>query len=161
MDKAAMLKAYIRQLPKDELIDLFISTMRKEEHEDRIPVSIFKAPLSTLELVVKYMKEELGYSNKKIALTLNRSAQNIWITYRNAKEKHPAKLEIRKSVHDIPVSVFADKELSTLESAASYLKKKGMDADEIAKILHRSRNTIVTVLDRAGKKFLMRNGNDK
>jgi hypothetical protein len=146
------MKAYIRQLPKEQLIELFMRTLAKEPKVVRIPLSIFSAKLSSLELIVKYLKEELGWSNKKIALTILRTPQNIWITYRNATEKYPGKLDIQETPYDIPISIFEDKRLSILESIGSYLVGKGLSYRQIANALHRDRNTVAAVYHRARNK---------
>jgi len=147
VDKEPM-KEFIKNLGKEELIELFIRTLRDEPEEVRIPISIFKAKLSSLELIVKYMRENLGYSNKKTALILKRTAQNTWITYRNAKQKHPDKLIIVESEYDIPLSIFEDTELSVLESIVLHLRKTLSDK-QVAKMLYRSSKTITTVYNRA------------
>ena len=152
MDSATVMKAYIRQLPKEELIELFMKTIKKEPEVVKIPLSIFKARLSSLELIVKYLKQELEWSNKKIALSILRSPQNVWITNRNADNKFPGRLNIQKSEHDLPVSIFADRKLSVLEAIVSYLIKQGLSYQEIAKHLNRSKRTIITVNHRAKKK---------
>jgi len=149
-----LLKRHIRQLDKEQLISLFISFLKKEPEEVRIPVSVFKAGLSSLELIVKYLKEELEYSNKRIALLLLRSPQNIWITYRNAKQKYDKKLIVKESPYDIPLRILADEKLSTLEAIVRYLKDTHkLKYKEIAEILHRNEKTITTVYYR-GKKRL-------
>jgi len=150
VDKAVM-KAYIRQLPKEELIELFMKALRKEPTTIKIPVSIFTAPLSSLELIVKYLREELEWSNKKIALTLIRSPQNTWLTYRNARNKFAGKLSVMKSEYDIPIEIFSDKKLSILEAIVAHMAKK-LSYDEIAVLLKRNKKTIITVYHRAKKK---------
>ena len=149
-----IMKKHIRQLSKEQLISLFMTYLRPKEEKTRIPVSIFSARLSSLELAVKYLKEELQYSNKKIALSLLRSPQNIWITYRNAKSKYPKPLKIRDSAYDIPIDVLADKKLSILETIVKYLRDTGkLKYREIAKILHRNVKTITTAYYRAKKRL--------
>lgn len=142
----------IQRLDKEQLITVFISLLKKEPMPVRIPLSVFSAPLSSLELAVKYMKESLGYSNKRIALLLNRSPQNIWLTYRNAAKKHPKKLLTEPSQNDIPVSVLAG--VSILESIVAYLKDtRGLGCSEIAVLLHRSEKTIKTAYYRSKKRL--------
>lgn len=147
------LKSYIRTLPKDELVDLFIRYIRKEPEVVKLPVSIYQARLSSLELAVKYMKEDLGYSNKKIALMLNRSPQNIWVTYRNAKMKYPARLSVMPSPYDIPIEKLADKRYSMLESIVKYMREAGLSNGGIARLLHRDKKTISTVYHRVQAKI--------
>ena len=150
MDKEYV-KKYIRELEKEQLIDLFMSYLREEPEVIKIPVSIFEVNLSSLELIVKYLKEELGYSNKKIALLLKRSPQNIWITYRNARTKYPKRLPVRESDHDFPFKIITDTDLSVLEAIVEHLSDTLL-AEEIAKLLHRSKKTVTTVHHRAKKK---------
>ncbi len=144
-----ILRQYIRKLEKGQLIDLFIRQLRGPE-EIKIPLSIFNRRLSSLEAIVKYLREELDYSNKKIALSLKRSPQNIWITYRNAKKKQPERLVVRESKHDMPIDSFDDK-LSILESIVMILKRNFSDK-EIAEIIKRDRKTVATVNFRVKKK---------
>ena len=151
MKNKELIKKYIRKLSKEQMIDLFMKQL-KEPDKLKVPLSIFNKELSSLEVIVKYLKEELGYSNKKTALLLSRSPQNIWITYRNTKRKHPEKLFIRKSEHDIPLSIFEDKQLSILESIVMHLKQSYSDK-EITNIVKRDKKTVATVYHRARKKL--------
>jgi len=142
------MKSYIRTLDKEKLIDFFMSQLG--EQTVKIPVSIFEAKLSSLELIVKYLKEEREWSNKKIALTILRTPQNVWITYRNACRKHPGKLKIKTSQYDLPIDIF-DNKLSMLEGVVMHLRKT-LSNEQTAKLLHRSPKTITTVYNRGRKK---------
>jgi len=142
--------AHARQLPKEKLIELFMSVLRDEPQEAKIPVSIFNKDLSSLEAIVKYLRD-LGWSNRKVALTLKRSPQNTWITYKHATKKHAEKLTVKASEHDLPLSIFENTRLSVLETIATHLKKT-LDYSEIAELLHRDKKTIITVVNRAKKK---------
>jgi len=137
-----------QQLSKEQLIDLFIDLLRKPEV--KIPVSIFKVRLSSLELIVKYMRE-LEYSNSKVSKILIRSPQNTWITYRNANNKHPEKLPVKESPDDLPLDIFS-KELSILESIVKYYRSRGYNNKQISLILNRKLGTISTAYHRAMKK---------
>lgn len=148
-----LMKQHIRQLDKEQLISLFMKYLQPREEKIKVPISVFSAKLSSLELIVKYLKEELHYSNKKIALLLLRSPQNIWITYNNAKNKYPKPLKIQESDHDIPIEVMADKKLSILESIVTYLKDTNkLKYKDIARLLNRNIKTITTVYYRAKKR---------
>ena len=142
-----LLKQQIRQLEKDELIELFINRL-KGPKVDKIPLSIFNKKLSALEVTVKYLKENLEFSNNKIALLLKRSPQNIWITYNNSKKKYSEKLIIRTSSHDLPLTIFENEKLSMFEIIVMHLKEDYTN-NEIATILHRNIKTIVTIVGRA------------
>ena len=138
-----LLKNQIRELNKDQLIELFITRL-KGPTVDKIPLSIFNKKLSALEVIVKYLKEELEFSNNKISSILKRSPQNIWITYNNSKKKHPKKLKIRSSNHDIPLSIFENEKLSMLEVIVLHLKESFTN-NESAMVLHRNIKTIETL----------------
>jgi len=146
-----LMKQFIRQLDKEQLIGLFLKQLQSPS-ELRIPLSIFNKRLSSLEVIVKYLKEDKQYSNNKIALLLGRSSQNIWITYNNSKKKHVQRLKIRVSRNDIPISIFENKQLSILESIVVNLKQSYSDK-EIADILKRDKKTIATINHRVKKKI--------
>ena len=54
-----------------------ILTFLKEDIQ--IPCSIFTKKLSPLETVVKYLKENIGLSNSKIADILQKDKKTIWL----------------------------------------------------------------------------------
>jgi hypothetical protein len=150
VDKELM-RQYIRGLDKEQLIALFIRHMQPREEPVKIPVSIFNAKLTAFESVVKYMREELQYSNAKVALLLIRSPQTVWLTYRNAKKKHPQKLTAVISDHDLPMTIFATNG-SIFAATVKYLKDQGVKNQEIARLLKRNVKTITTVYYRAKKR---------
>ncbi len=156
-DKA---KDYLNRIPKQQLIEMFLSYAEEKEkrcgikEEIIIPVSVFKVKsLSSLELVTKYLKENCGKKNKDAAKLLSRSQQVIWTTYSNSLKKFSQKLPVSYSRYDIPISVFSDKKLSMLESVVVYLKDSfRLSYSEIGKQLYRNERTIWTVYNRAKKK---------
>jgi len=98
------LKGFIDQLKKEQKINddilkkVFSDEILKSDivkpSPDSLPVYIFdNANLSALEAIVKYFREEMGYSNKKIALALNRNEKTVWATYRNAAKKQPERFK--------------------------------------------------------------------
>ena len=119
-----------------------------------IPVSVFEAKeLSALEVICKYLKEELEFSYNKIALLLNRNNRTIWTTYNNAVSKRKERLVVKESRFFIPVSVFVNRKFSVLEVIVSYLKEKfGLRYSEIAVLLSRNERNIWTVYNRFLKK---------
>ena len=53
-----------------------------------IPVEVFSnRKLGLLENITKYLKEEIGLSNKEIAGILNRDNRTIWMSYNRAKNR--------------------------------------------------------------------------
>ena len=119
-----------------------------------IPVSVFEAEeLSALEVVCKYLKEELDLTYNKIALLLNRNNRTIWTTYNNAISKREERLFVKESRFFIPVSVFVDRRFSVLEAIVCYLRDRfKLRYSQIAILLNRDERNIWTVYKRAMKK---------
>lgn len=119
-----------------------------------LPISIFEyESLSALEVICKYLKEELDIYYSKIALLLNRNSRTIWTTYKNAVKKRKEKLYIKESKFFIPLSILIDRKLSVLEAIVSYLKDNfNLRYSEIAVLLNRDERNIWTVYHRAKKK---------
>ena len=119
-----------------------------------IPISVFEAKnLSALEIVCKYLKEELGLGYSKIAALLNRDARTIWTTYQNALSKRKERLLVKDSKFHIPISIFVDRKLSVLESIVSYLKDNfSLRYSEISALLNRDERNIWAVYNRFRKK---------
>ncbi len=120
----------------------------------KIPISMFNVKvLSALELIVKYLKEDLKLTNIKISKLMNRSPQTIWTTYKNSIKKYPKELPVEASVYDIPISIFKERKLSILETIVSYLKDNfDLSFHNIAVMLNRDDRTIWTVYDRGKRK---------
>ena len=61
----------------------------KEDEFLGIPLSVLAdSKLSTLEIVVTYLRDEIGMSWNIIAERLHRNYKTIWTTYRRAKKKN-------------------------------------------------------------------------
>ncbi|MBS3114282.1 hypothetical protein J4448_04215 [Candidatus Woesearchaeota archaeon] len=119
-----------------------------------IPVSIFEVSnLSALEVICKYLKEELELNYSKIALLLNRNSRTIWTTYKNAFRKKKERLIAKESKLYIPLSIFKNRRFSVLESIISYLKDNfNLRYSEISILLNRDERNIWTVYNRYRKK---------
>lgn len=157
-DKISLISALIEQLKEKNI--------RKNRKDIRdilgIPVGIFSNKfLSTLEAVVKYMKENLKLRFVAIADNLNRNSKTIWATYRNASKKMPDKFSDCSEEIVVPFSVFSDRKYSTLESLVIHLKKMAMSNREIAKALNLDDSTIWTIASRAKKKSGIKNAEEK
>ena len=141
--------------PKDiiEQVNKLLNIQVKEEV--KVPISVFNNEyLSSLENIVKYLRENLLLSFKQIASLTNRNEIALAVTYRNAKKKMEAKFVVTEiSPYSIPVSILKDRNLSVLENVASYLKDTfGLTYHKIAVLLNRNDRTIWTVYQRAKKK---------
>ena len=117
------------------------------QQEIRIPVSIFNEKLGSLESVVKYLKENLGLSIKRIALILNRKEQSVRTTYLRAVSKLKGRLDV-SSYRKMPASILRDREKSVLESMVDHFLDGGFTIYQIASVLKRSYKTIWTIKDR-------------
>lgn len=124
----------------------------KQLEEIQIPISIFKTNLAPLESLVKYLKENLNYSHKKISFLLNRSNKTIWSSYNSAIRKKTEKFIIKKPKFLTPLSVFSNRKFSILESLVSYLKSQQLSFKQISNLLQKDYRTIWTVYNRAKKK---------
>ncbi len=140
--------------PKDiiERVNKLLKIEVKEEV--KVPLSVFKNNyLSSLETIVKYLRENLLLSFKQIASLTNRNPIALAVTYRNAKKKMEAKFAEEISPYSIPVSILQDRNISVLENVVFYLKNNfGLTYHKIAVLLNRNDRTIWTVYQRAIKK---------
>jgi 16S rRNA C967 or C1407 C5-methylase (RsmB/RsmF family) len=142
-------KKEITSLINKQIEDYFTSKYQKEQ-ELLLPVTIFKYKLSSLEIIVKYCRENLNLGFTEIAKLLNRNPKTIWATYNKAKQKFAQRIIPNKSKFFIPTFVFRQRKLSVLESIVVYLKHNyNLDFKSIAKLLNKSYSTILTVNRRA------------
>ncbi len=144
----------LESFSKDELtlFKKFLGFLKQERgQKDTIPISIFNTELSTFESIVKYLREEKEYSYKKISEILKRKTGPIGVTYRNAKKKFSAKLDVSDTSIVIPFSIFKQK-LTILEAVVLHLKESDLTFGKIAKLLKRDYRTIWTVYSRARRK---------
>lgn len=149
------LSTFLKVLEEKYLVSSkdIIELLRKEPDKDVIPVCIFKErKLSGLEVITKFMKENLGLKYSGIASDMNRNSGTIGITYRNARKKMSGGLIITSGI-DIPILIFKDRKLSVLENIVVYLRKNGMSLHEIAVLINRDDRTIWTVNNRANLKL--------
>ena len=121
--------------------------------EVSFPIGIFSNDeLSSLEAIVKYLKEDLRLKFSKIAKILNRSSKTIWATYQKSSKKMPSAFGIVSREIIIPASAISDRSFSTLESVVRFVKDLGHSNHEVGVMLHLDDRTIWTVHDRIKKK---------
>src|SRR3989344_5888045 len=112
-------------LGSEEIIGLVNKHLKVQVREEiKVPISVFNNDyLSSLENIVKYLRENLLLSFKQIGSLTNRNQIALAVTYRNAKKKMAEKFVVTEiSPYSIPVSVLKDRKLSVLENIAAYLK---------------------------------------
>jgi transcription initiation factor TFIIIB Brf1 subunit/transcription initiation factor TFIIB len=123
------------------------------EHEVLIPLSIWNDRLSALETVARYLHENLGLSFKRIAELMNRSEKTVWQAYNFSLRKLDRRLVVVEPTYLVPLSVFADRKFSNLESVVLFAKEQyNLRFSELGSILHRDQRTVWTVYNRALKK---------
>ncbi len=148
---------------KIELVSYFINELKRlhdvteqeiiGKKEVSIPVGVFANDfLSSLEAIVKYLKEELKLKFSKIGKLLNRSNKTIWATYHKAIKKMPSSFGAVSREIMIPVSAIANRSYSTLESVVGFIKDLDYSNHDVALMLHLDDRTIWTVYDRVKKK---------
>ena len=134
-------------LTKEDLISIYEGV-----EEIKVPLSIF-SKLSPLEAVVKYLKENLGLRFHEIASKLNRDSRSIWRTYHQAKSKSEVSFKLKKDETFIPISIFKNRDLSSLENLVVYLKiNLNVSVKEIGLLINKNLSTIWTAYNRSKKK---------
>ena len=149
-DKIILITHFIDELKK---IGAGIGSTSIHSKELSLPLGIFDNDvLSSLEAIVKYLKEEQKIRFSKIAKLLNRSSKTIWATYHKSIKKMPASFSISATKIFIPVSAFSNREFSILESLVGFIKDLDYSNHEVGIMLHLDDRTIWTVYDRVKKK---------
>lgn len=155
-----------KDLSKDdkiEMISFLLSELKRLHEVDEkeifhkkellFPIGIFSNDsLSSLEAIVKYLKEDLKLKFCKIARALNRSSKTIWATYQKAARKMPSPFGSVSRDIIIPASAISNRSFSTLESVVGYVKDLDYSNHEVGVMLHLDDRTIWTVYDRVKKK---------
>lgn len=143
-------------LSPEKIIELVSKSLKVAVKEEiKVPISVFNNDyLSSLENIVKYLRENLLLSFRQIGELTNRNEIALAVTYRNARKKMPAKFVVTEiSPYSIPVSILKDRNISVLENIVAYLKDTfGLAYHKIAVLLNRDDRTIWTVYQRAKKK---------
>jgi hypothetical protein len=122
----------------------------KYTDEIYLPVTIFQGELTPFQAIIKYLKEQLDLSNKKISRLLDRDIKAIWAASQLGENKP---LVFKEAQIKIPLSIFKDQELSSLEALVRFLKNLDMTYAEIARLLNRDQRTVWTVYSRAKNKL--------
>jgi hypothetical protein len=149
-----LIRGFLERLDKQKIVELFDRFLEKEKAEFRVPVSVISnRELSSLESIVKFLRENLRLTNVMVANLLGRSLQVTWTTYHNASKKMPRPIVSVASRFDVPLNIFRDSRYSVLESIVVYLKEhSGLSYHDIAQLLNRDDRTIWTVFNRASQK---------
>src|SRR3989344_415396 len=77
---------------RKKLFEEFINYF--QEKKEGIPTSIFTEKLSTLESIVKFLKDNKELHYKQIAEILKKNPGHLGVVYKNAKKKDSKNLDI-------------------------------------------------------------------
>ena len=123
--------------------------LKSISQQNGIPISAFRAELSSLEIIVRFLKDVEKKSFKEITLTLDRKLSTIYTTYKKSKKKHKQTLDVSDSSILIPFDLFKDRKYAVLELVIAHLKNvEKKSFKEIAALLHKHYNTITTTYRR-------------
>jgi hypothetical protein len=137
----------------------------KQNINNSLPISILNTvKLSSLEAIVKFLRENRGLSYIDVGKLLNRNSKTLAVTYAVAHRKMP-ELFSKDTDNDtkrIPFTAFS-KSLSILECICSYLKNSNPENSyaDIARMLNKDQRTIWTVCKRAERKSSEKNSSGK
>lgn len=147
-------------------LEIFIDVYKEERQKKESPqiqLSLFAhRKLGVLEIIVKYLKENLSLKYSKIAQLLNRDQRTIWATYDKAKEKEKDKFTLTEEKYSVPIIIFSDRELGPLESLTLYLKDElKLSFHQISSLLNRNYRTIWLSYNNSLKKKEGLNNNEQ
>ncbi|MBI4154802.1 hypothetical protein HY498_01810 [Candidatus Woesearchaeota archaeon] len=146
------IKNLISSLSDEERKEIIESFLKKRE--TGMPISVFRANISGLEIIIKYLREVEKKSFKEISKILNRKLSTVYNTYNRSKNKFNGELDISDYSICIPFNIFVDRKYSVLESIVAYLKVKDFSVNQISLLLNKNQSTIRTVL----RRYKIKNG---
>jgi len=123
--------------------------------KNSIPVSILRSEkLSSLEAIVKFLRENRKLSYNMMAELLYRKPKALSSTYTVAHRKMHATFStiIDDDKSRIPFTAFTNR-LSVLECICTYLKSQNHSYADIARMISKDQRTVWTVCKRAEKKL--------
>ncbi len=134
------------KIQPEQLLELISGKTKKED----IPLTAFNNDrLSSLEIIVKYLKENISKNYHEIALLLNRDDRTIWSTYNNSIKKNKSPLKIGETAVFIPLQIFSYRKKSVLETLVVYLKDNlDYSFTKISELLLKDYQTIYTTYRR-------------
>ncbi len=136
-------------ISKQDFSDLIL-----EKDEILVPLSIFSLGLAPLQSLVKYLKQNLRLKNKEISSLISRDSKVVWNSYNQANKKHPSIISVKKSLPNIPLAYFQNKEQTIFESLVCYMKEDlKLAVKQISQNLNKKPSTIYTVYNRVKNKI--------
>jgi len=128
-------------------LESFISVYKEQRQKNKslsMPLSLFSdRKLGSLEIVVKYLKENLSLNFSQIAAIINRDQRTIWCTYSKAVKKDKSLFKVGKEKYNVPFEIFSNRNVGPLEALVCYLKDNlKLSFKQISELLNRDYNTI-------------------
>lgn len=134
-------------------LEQYIQQKSAKTRPQSFPIEILKTePLSSLEAIVKYLRENENKRYKEISRLTSRNETSLPNTYKSARTKKSERLQITNPEKTIPFYIFS-KKLSILEAICNHLYSTGLKYSEIGKLIGKDQRTIWTVCNRARKKL--------
>jgi len=150
-----LLKIILQRLHQEQGLQLpeLIQTFQEAKQEASIPLSIFFSSLDPAEALYKFLKENEKLSFLEIARELHRDQKSVWATYQRSWKKKKQVFLIQDERYFLPLSIFKSRKYSFLESIVYYINSvHHLPNREIAKLLHKTPNTIAVLMKRARDK---------
>lgn len=112
-----------------------------------VPITLYTdREVGIMELTVKYLRENSGFSLSYIARIMGRDPRTVWALYSTATKKRPEALAPELTEFLIPVSVFMDRDKGALQAIVTYLKdRQGLRFSEIGRLMNRDPRIVCTV----------------
>lgn len=116
----------------------------KKKSEAEIPIELFSnKELGTMEILVKYLKENRSMKLGKIANLVKRDNRTVWSSYNSSKKKFPLSFSEYQNSVQIPVEIFANRKLSPLEALVMHLKETlDLSITKISDLLNKDYQTV-------------------
>lgn len=158
LNSRQLLRELIHHLQSEQHLELeqVVQMYQEASSELSIPLSIFSHKLPPAGALCKFLHEAHHFSFGEIAEQLNRDRKSVWATYQRARKRMRAPLEKVKSPPEaylLPISLFHDRSHSILEQTIQYLRQTyHLTNPQIAKLLHKSPNSIAVLAKRARDK---------
>lgn len=123
---------------------IYIYKEGRQKKTPSVPASLFSnRKLGTLEITVKYLKENLSLSYSVIAKLINRDDRTVWTAYQKAAKKQKERFAAKKEEYNIPCEAFWEREKGPLESVVIYLKDNShLSFKQISAMLNRNYRTV-------------------
>ena len=155
LNSPQLLKQLLQQLQKNNNLQLpeLIQLFQEAKQEQLIPLSIFSSTLYPAEALCKYLHEQEHLSYHEIAVVLKRNERSVWASCQRARKKLRSAFIVNDENYLLPLSLFQNPFLTLLESVVLYLHTTyNLTNPQIAKLLHKSPNSMAVLLKRAREK---------